>query len=415
MTSRAHSYLAWLLGFFLIANVYLLPSIKEIRATDALGVILGLWLLWRFSTNGLSIVPFIMLFTFGLTPFLWGLIAWFDNDELTTALSERWMLAVPVGSALFIAARYPKQRASLAWGLWWGCVANVVVLLLQFYDLVQLTQNIGLAAKGSWLIANTDLDATARAPGMYGHANASSAIVSLVVPLSLYFYYTRKVGVWVIIVSLGVLIAGTELTLSRSPLLVSLATILVFTFANRDLKPSLRLVTLLTLAGLPTLYWTGPPGGWQRWLDSGKVETNSGERLATNAEALRISLEHPLGTGWQAGQEALRTAGSIATHNAFLQIAVMYGIVLAAALALLMLILALQPLIRSHTPYRLEAMLAFQLFGLFLWEEHLNNPSFIILVSWLVAASIAQISSGLRRRGPALSTPPKQRASEALQ
>ena len=34
----------------------------------------------------------------------------------------------------------------------------------------------------------------------------------------------------------------------------------------------------------------------------------------------------------------------------------------------------------------LLSLLAFHLAGLFLFEEHLNNPTFVVLASWLVAA-----------------------------
>ncbi len=396
MTKRVQLFAPWLLGFFLVANVHLLPSFERaLLATDALGAMLGLWLLWRFAAKGLRVVPFVALFALSVVPLFWGLYAFFDNDAWTTVLSVRWLLAVPWGYALFVVARDPQHRASLVWGLWWGCVINVVVLLLQFYGLVQLTQDIGLAARESALTA-IGLD-TDRAPGMHYHPNASAAVVSLIVPLSLYLYYARNTRIWVLAVGLGVLLAGTQFTLTRSALLVSLVTILVISTTNRDLKPSLRLVALLVLSGLPALYWIGPPGGWQRWLNPENIQGNSGTRLSSSAEAFWLALENPLGTGNEAGQEALQSAGFAATHNAFLQVAVAYGLLLAVALASLMFILALQVLVGPRTGWRLEAMLALQLLGLFFWEEHLNNPSFIVLACWIVAASVTQISSASRR------------------
>jgi hypothetical protein len=36
-------------------------------------------------------------------------------------------------------------------------------------------------------------------------------------------------------------------------------------------------------------------------------------------------------------------------------------------------------------------MVALQLIGLFSFEEHLNNPTFMVLTNWLIAASVVQI------------------------
>src|SRR5215218_4904572 len=389
MPKRVQSSVLWLLGFFLLANVYLLPGIVEFRATDALGIVLGLWLLWRFFTRGLSVIPFVFLFAFSMIPLFWGLLAFFAGDGTTITYSVRWLLAAAYGGTLFILAQDLRHRTSLAWGLWWGCVGNIFVLLLHFYDFVQLTQSIGLAAQTTALTNIYELNNIARAPGMHYHPNASAAIVSLVVPLSLYLYYTRRAGIWIILVGLSVLVAGTEFTLSRSPILVSLATILVVTLTNKKLASSLRVLSLLTLGGLVTLYWVGPPGGWQRWAEPGDIRANGGGRIQSTLEGLRISIEHPWGTGNDIGQEALRRAGVVATHDAFVQVAIVYGLLFAVALASLILLLALQPLVSSRTTWRLESALACQLFVLFLWEEHLNSASFIVLASWLLTTSIA--------------------------
>lgn len=385
--------IAWLLGFLLLANVYLTPFLSGLRATDVLGAALGLWLLWRLATTGVRAKPFITLVVLGVVPLLWGLLVFF-GEASTVVMSMRWLLAAPWAYALVAIVRDSEQRTSLAWGLWWGCVVNVIVLFIQFLGFVELTQNIGLATQQALLPVLYDLGSsgTERVPGMQGHPNGSAAVVSLVIPLGLYLYYAGKARAWVVIASLCVLFAGTQFTYTRSALLVSFVTLAVVFVVSSTSKRTLRLATLFLFIGLPTLALLGPPGGWERWLNPSNVEANSSIRLLSNVESLRISLRHPFGLGVEGSQEALGSLGFYATHNAFLHIATIYGLLFAGVVMLLMLVAALHIFAGLQNERGLEAMIAVQTFGLFFWEEHFNNAAFIILASWLVAASVSSLS-----------------------
>ncbi len=397
---RGRLLVPWLLGFFLIANVYLFPFLKQTpRVTDALSIVLALWLLWRFVTTGLRTEPVIALLVFSAIPLLWGIYASTTGDTSTVVLSVRWLLSVPWGYALFTAAREPQWRTSLIWGLWCGCVASATVLPFQFYGFLNLTQKFGLAAQDTALTwVNVMLF---RAPGVEGHPNGSAAIISLAVPLGLYLYGAQRARIWIVIVSLGVLLAAAQFTETRSIVLVSAVTILVTLTRYKSSAHLLSATALLMYVGLPLLYWLGPPGGWDRWVSHRNIEHNMSERLLSNVGALQVALEHPLGLGIEAGRRVLQNETSISsTHNAFLQVAVVYGAILAATLALLILVLALQIFTSLKAAGALETMLALQMFGLFLFEAHFNSPTFVILTSWLVATGAVRIGATLRRRSP---------------
>jgi hypothetical protein len=382
---RLRSLLPGVLGFFLIVNLYLIPSSTQTpRVTDLIGAALGLWLMWRLTTRGMRFEPLVALFLCSAIPVIWGLHAYYGGDAATLLLSLRWLLAVPWGYALFLISRDPGLRVSLIYGILCGCLVNVVVLPFQYYGFLEQTQSLGLAA----LDTNIGFVGTVfRTPGMEGHPNSSAAILSLAVPLSLYVYYLGMARLWVVGLGFAILFAGSQYTETRSAVLVSLVTAVTVLVARRNLGGSLRLLALFAYVGLPVLFWVGPPGGWERWLDRDRIEVNSGERLLSNTSALQISWEHPFGLGIESGAEALyQETGLSATHNAFLQIALVYGPFLAAAVLLLLLFLALQVFVRSRTVPALEALLALQVFGLFFFEEHLNAPTFLILTNWFVAA-----------------------------
>jgi hypothetical protein len=385
----------WMLGFFLIANVYLIPAQAQTpRAADAIGVVLGLWLLWRFCTRGLHAGPLGLLLLFGAIPLVWGLYAYYTGDVQTALLSFRWLLAIPWGYVLFTITQDERQRSSLVWGMLSGCLGSVVVLALQFYGFVELTQNLGLAAQD---LTESYVGTTLRSAGLEGHPNAGAAISSLAVPLSLYLYYAYRTHIVVVALGMGVMLAGVQFTETRSVGLVSLVTVLTVFCANvltSKAGRSLRLAALLTYVGLPILLFLGPPAGWSRWLDYQDIESNSGERLLSNAGALQLSFEHPLGLGMEsAGQMLYDLTGIEATHNAFLQAALVYGPFFGGALALLVLIMALRLFLNSNALLDLETVLALQILGLFFFEEHLNAPTFVILVNWLIAAGGAFLFS----------------------
>ena len=76
-----------------------------------------------------------------------------------------------------------------------------------------------------------------------------------------------------------------------------------------------------------------------------------------------------------------------ATHNAFVQAAMVFGLPLALILLTSIVHLSWGALRGADTDGYLLALLAMHLAGLFLFEEHLNNPTFLVMVSWMVAAS----------------------------
>jgi hypothetical protein len=116
-TRRLLPLLPWLLGFFLVANVYLVPTrTQSPRALDLLGLGLGLWLILRLFSGGARTQPLMVLAFLNLVPLCWGLYAYQEGLRATMLMSGRWLLAMPVGYALFHTAAQKDLRARLLWG-----------------------------------------------------------------------------------------------------------------------------------------------------------------------------------------------------------------------------------------------------------------------------------------------------------
>jgi hypothetical protein len=312
-------------------------------------------------------------------------VAAFSGLRGTLLLAARWLLAVPWGLALAEVAATRESRRRLAWGLWWGLAANVAVLLVQNAGLLDATTRFGLAASDSVL---GDLDQFWRYPGMHGHANASSAVVSMIVPVSFYLCLGEDAPLWVPIVGTLLLLAAGHITMSRSPLIVSALVAVALGVAARRPLAVLKVGAALLVIVLPVLIWLGPPGGQIRWEDQGNVSINSAERLQSNRIGAGLVGDRPLGRGVEASAEALEDAlENPSMHNGYLHLAAVFGLPLAAWVALALLRCAARLPAGTAAPGWLAGGLALQTIGLFFFEQHAGVPTFAILCAWLVAAA----------------------------
>jgi hypothetical protein len=265
------------------------------------------------------------------------------------------------------------------------------VLRAQHTALGPLTYRLGLAAADSEISSYNRF--FIRNPGMHGHANASAAVASLVLPVGLYLYYRGAARFWLPVASLLLLLVSADVTSSRSPVIIAAVTFVAIALSSRRLVRSLTLAVLLGAVFVPVWLVMGPPGGEVRWTDTINMELNTSDRLASNRAALEIAGENVLGLGVQEGEAAMqRKMDNPATHNAFLQMAVVFGPGHALLLVLLLFSLAWHAVQGVMRPWGLESMLALHLCGLFFFEEHLNNPTFIVLVGWLATAAVARFA-----------------------
>ncbi|MFH1841695.1 MAG: hypothetical protein ABIF77_00670 [bacterium] len=391
--TRWSGKLTWGLGFFLAANVYLQPgNPSSLRAMDLLSLLLWIWLLRHLLSGGVRHTALVTLALLHTVPLFWGCFAYLQGLRPTMLLSLRWLLALPWGYCLYLLAENKRHRTQFLWGLWFGLLLNVGVLILQYGGHEPLTYRLGLAAPDSLLITINHF--LLRNPGLHGHANASAAVVSLILPISLFLYYRGEARLWMPLTSMTALLTASHITSSRSPLIVAVIGFVIVAITSRHFIRTMILAVFVAALTVPLWMWYGLPGGAIRWVDTAHMSANTSERLASNATAIRIAGDNFWGLGIQASQEAMTDVlENPASHNAFLQIAIIYGPGLAALLLVALVLLAWHALAGIRRIWALEALLALHLCGLFCFEEHLNNPTFICLTSWLVVASVARFGS----------------------
>lgn len=396
MASNFARALPWLLGFFLVANgTVLTRGGASIRATDLLAIVLSVWLVLRSSGRAGSVTALATVTGLALLPTAWiGLSFMGIGDRATLAQGVRWVLAVPWTLTLVGYSGQSDRMIAFIKGIALGCVFNALVVVAQKFGVDGPLQKLGFSSYGTELVW---VGQQLRLPGLHGSPSASSAVISLVAPATFWLYLRNHGRILWPAVGLGAAAGALHLTSSRSPLVMILLTsVLALAVAVTRVR-ALRLWAILLGVGIPLLVLVGPPGGWVRWTDTGDALVNLSNRLGSNLSTLDIALRHPFGMGVEGGQRALfEDTGFQATHNAWLQAAMVFGFPLALAIG----VGFFTHIVRLRRGWRSAAfwpaLVAFHLTGLFFFEEHLNNPTFVILTMWLVCEAVVQGSARTR-------------------
>ncbi len=387
MLTLLQKHAPWLAGFVLTVNFYLLPTVPASpRATDLVGAMLAVWLVMRLAAGRQDPRPLVILGAAALFPAGWLVLSLVDSDPTTVTQAGRWLVAVPWAVALSVMLSGRVERERFAWGLVIGGGVNVAVVLLQWAGFEGLLRLVGLSSSQSEYYHY--VAQTVRLPGLHGQHNASATVLSLAVPAVFFLYFRRRCRLPVLMAVLAGFLVVLHLTSTRSPLVIAVLTVVYAFVAARQFARGFVIGSVLLAVIAPLLVIYGPPGGWSRWRDASAISANAGERVESNRGAVVLSIEHPLGLGVTQGKEALHDAVGIrATHNAFLQASVYLGLPLGLALLVAMTVVSVRGLGGRDGPFMLEGLLAFHTAGVFMFEEHLNNPTFVILAAWFLVVA----------------------------
>ena len=384
-----------LAGLLISVNIYLVATLESSpRALDVGGLGLAVWLVVRLARGRLDGRLLAGAGVTALTPLIWLFFALLNGYTDTGILAARWLLAIPWALALALLVDDEDKQASFAWGLFLGGLVNTAVIVLQWLGLESYLQMVGLSSSGANY--RTWVAYTVRIPGLHGHHNASSSVTSLLVPAGLYLYFRGRCRVSLLLVGLIGLLVALHLTSTRSPLLVAIVTVVLAAALARRFGRSLLIGFVVVAILTPLVIAYGPPGGWARWKNTEAVASNAVERSDSTLGAISLSVRHPLGLGVKTGQRHLSEETGIgATHNAFAQAALVFGLPFGLLLVWGFAVVVLRGARGIEHRYFLPGLIALHVAGLFMFEEHLNNPTFIVLTAWLVTCAFQPaVSSG---------------------
>jgi hypothetical protein len=315
-------------------------------------------------------------------------------DPPVQRLLIRWVLGGFSAYLIAVLADSPVLRPRLLWGLMIGVVLATLTLLYDFLTFspedMPIEQLVNLA-----IYNGKDIhDFIYRAFGIFGHPNGAAGCVLVGVPLLIGAIHEERAPRWSIVIGMALIAGVFYLTKSRGPLIVSAALVAYWLWSEaRGLR--LPLVLAGVAAGLGVVAAGGMGSGLgdgvllDRFLDFDAISLNAGDRWWTVATSLDLILRNPWGMG-SAYVDPLETAtGTTATHNAYLELALMGGV----PLLVLVVVRLVKTAAHLFTPWRpVEAWLAAYLLGIFLFESYFLQVSIQLTTLWLVISPLRSLA-----------------------
>ncbi len=378
-----------LLLFFGFAGTcpLLVMESPNLRLTEILAVLALVCAMWRIATSG-NVHPVVRLYG----PLLLLTLSWvvaevyfgsFTPTEFAgRMLVVRWIEAFPIAYCLVVFSAEETGRRILALGMLAGVIADLILLFLddQVFSVTHKplfdTTTLITFAAGEY-----------RAAGIFGHPNGAAIGTLLLVPLVIGLIRERRIPRLFIFALIPATIEVFLLTKTRGA--SSAAILLVLLSIFRIFRPRTILLmcaatfifglSIITLQSASLLDDDATKVITERFDRPAEMDENLTGRLDTMVTAIQLIAEHPLGMGSSYMYQMEAKVDFEATHNAFLQLALLGGIPLALAVTVPLLVAAAGCFKRES---RLESWLAAYLCMAFCFETAFFLPMIPALTLW---------------------------------
>lgn len=388
---------AWaaLLAGIIVTFPGAIPSIGDgngPRTTDLLNLVCaGLLVVAVFRSAGLHRAIYGSVLVWALT-MPWTFIEIYalggGPDPAVQRLLIRWILCGCSAYFIAVLAGTPGLRPRLLCGLLIGIALSSLTVL---YDSLTFSpEDLPIEQLVNLAIYNgKDIhDFIYRAYGIFGHPNGAAGCLLIGVPLIIGSIQEGRAPRWSIAFALLLMGGVFYLTKSRGPLIVSAALVAYWLWSRtRGVRLPLMLAGVTAVLGILSglaaegLGARGDGSLLERFLDLDSIAINAGDRWWTIATSIDLLLANPLGMGSGYVGPLDRATGTSATHNAYLELALMGGIPL-LVLVVVRLIKAAAHLFTSWQP--VEAWLAAYLLGIFAFESYFLQIGIQLVTLWLV-------------------------------
>lgn len=377
-----HSVLtSFLLGLIIVFNFIVLPNqAASPRLIDIILIAAPFIYLFYIPISVEYMGKKILVGIFIIFIFLLHIIFNTTASVSDYVLCGRWILSVPLCLLLIINLRTSHTITYFCYGLIVGCLLNVLVLVGQFVGLGELLRKIGLVSIALDRDSYGGVLDLQRYTGMWEHPNATMAVISLIIPASLWLYKTKKHNLKIVLSAWAVLLFAFIFTQTRSPVMcAALITFVVLIIDKTFNKMWLILIMALFISGILIL---GPPGGWERWAGYDTLDKNFTERFASTIASLSVTFQSPF------GNTLLELQGKIAehtnyivtaTHNGLFFIGGYFGFIALFLIAGCLLIPFFQKGGVKHEDVVFHQIFSGFILLLFMFEEHPRSPVFAIL------------------------------------
>lgn len=291
----------------------------------------------------------------------------------------RWVMGLATGYWLAVLMDDERHRRAVGVAMMLGLIAGIATIVqdAMTFDPAMLAT---LTPGEEEIYGNRWVGGAYRAGGIFGHPNNAAATALLLVPLIIGFVEERRLPQAALLIAAGAIVAVFICTRTRGGPAVGL---LLLGWHLMRGSPGRRTLILLVLAFSMALYavlgvthlGAGEDSIFERFSDRSAANENLDGRIFTVLSALQLTLENPLGLG----SSYLRWID--ATHNAYLQLALMAGLPLALFVTWRLSANALGRAARGRVT---ESWTATYIAGAFMFENLFLSPAFTLFVAWLL-------------------------------
>lgn len=396
---------AFLCGLAIPFNVILLSQAgQDVRLLDVVSVAVlpvALWLSLRYTYLLLSLL--VLCVVFFLPSLIQAAVLFARYGEISDIVfPARFLIAIVLCGALTSLLERARHRALFALGMFFGCCLNIIPLVFGRLGQHKTMVALGLAPSD---LAVQPWDLQLRPPGLHGHANATSAVVSLAIPVAAFMAGSGPRRWWLLPLAMIAQLVCVYYTETRGAVLVSLVTLAYAVALRWQTARVLVLALVLGLAGLVAVGMSEGPLLPESFTRLDTASANATERFATMAAGLQVMLEQPWGLGRTLGSDTVyRITGvggatvshvvSIPMHNSFVWLGVTFGLI--PVVLTLVGLVAMAVRAGRLDADGLRGLLAFHVFGLCLFEDHFQNASFIALLMLLLGGWLAGLLAPAR-------------------
>jgi hypothetical protein len=307
----------------------------------------------------------------------------------------RWLMSFATAYWLAVLMDHPKYRSVVVYGLLTGLALSLYSILYD-YQYFDTMSHVPPPFSEEQVVY---VDDVYRAQGIFDHPNSAAGSALLAVPLILGMIEEERFPRWTIVAALGVIVLIFITTQTRGPTFAALV-LVALQFGRCSRKHALCLVGLVAVGavGLAIHQMSDSAEIVQRMSN---VESGADDRARTTLESLFIAYSHPFGIGSLYENELERLTGFTATHDAFLQLAMLAGWPLGLFVFLRIARRALGLLRRRAS---VETWLAAYMLVAFVFENQFFVPTFVIFTLWMMQPGPAllwtHINSSIRESIP---------------
>ena len=379
--------LSGILGFACACPLLLVTGINfrliDLANLASACVVAGTMALHGRLTRLAYLYGFLVLLTLGWVWAEFSSAAYLPTERSATMILVRWVLAIPT-AYLISNISQSNARHSLFTGILSGIV-TIFLLLLYDYWTFEVTGRPAFEHDPSDIFFSYS---EFRASGIMGHPNEAAIACCLALPVVIGMIDELRFPAWAAVPVALMVAAVFMVTETRSALIASLILLGCWLAITRPSVLYISITIIATMALLLHLSASAPDASSgtlamivRRFTDLSAAEDNAEGRLGTVLGSFGLIASHPFGMGSAYVPALNALTGLNATHNGFLQLALLGGLPIA--------LFVLAGLLKVGcgvfwSGRRVESWMAAYIVVVSLFEEIYFLPTIPIFVIWLL-------------------------------